>query len=88
VGQRRNRSLAKSEQHPIINLVGNLTISLVVVQLLNRLSLLETSADIGEKFLAFLHVLGDSCHPCVARLIGPDGWWVTPVDDPERGIPE
>jgi hypothetical protein len=62
--------------------------SLVVVLFLNRLSLLETSADIGEKFLVFLHVLGNSRHPCVVRLIGPDGWWVAPVDDPERGIPK
>ena len=61
---------------------------LVKVKLLKRMSLLETSTDIGEKFLAFLHVLGNSRHPCVARLIGPDGWWVAPVDDLERGIPK
>jgi hypothetical protein len=59
---------------------------LVKVKLLKRLSLLETSADVGEKFLAFFHVLGNGRHLCVSRLIGPDGWWVAPVDDPERGV--
>jgi hypothetical protein len=49
---------------------------LVKVMLLKRLSLLETSTDVGEKFLAFFHVLGNGHHPCVSQLIGSDGWWV------------
>jgi hypothetical protein len=61
---------------------------LVKVKLLKRLSLLETSVDVGEKFLAFFHVLGNDRHPCVSRLIGPDGRWVAPIDDPERGVPK
>jgi hypothetical protein len=40
LGQRRNRALMKSEQYPIIDLVRNITMGLVVVMLLNRLSLL------------------------------------------------
>jgi hypothetical protein len=40
LGQRRNRALTKSEQHPIVDLVQNITMGLVVVMLLNRLSLL------------------------------------------------
>jgi hypothetical protein len=40
LGQRRNRALTKSEQHPIIDLVRNITMGFVVVMLLNRLSLL------------------------------------------------
>jgi hypothetical protein len=88
LGQRRNRALTRSEQHPIIDLVRNITMGLVVVMLLNRLSLLETSADVCEEFLAFFHALSNGRHPCVPRLIGPDGWWVAPVDDPERGVPK
>jgi hypothetical protein len=61
---------------------------LVKVKLLKRLSLLETSADVGEKFLAFFHVLGNDRHPCVSRLIGLDGRWVVPIDDLERGVPK
>jgi hypothetical protein len=61
---------------------------LVKVKLLKRMSLLETSTDIGEKFLAFFHVLGNGRHPCVSRLIGLDGRWVAPIDDPERGVPK
>jgi hypothetical protein len=67
LGQRRNRALTKSEQHPIIDLVRNITMGFVVVMLLNRLSLLETSADVCEEFLAFFHVFGNDRHPCVPR---------------------
>jgi hypothetical protein len=88
LGQRRNRPLTKAEQHPIINLVRNSTMGLVVVTLLNRLSLLETSTDVGDEFLPFFHVLGNCCHPSVPRLVGPDGWWLAPVDDLERSVPK
>jgi hypothetical protein len=40
LGQRCNQELMKSEQYPIIDLVQNITMGLVVVMLLNRLSLL------------------------------------------------
>jgi hypothetical protein len=35
-----------------------------------------------------LHALSDSRHPCVPRLIGPNGERVTPVEDPERSVSE
>lgn len=61
---------------------------LVIVMLLKRLSLLETSVDVGEKFLTFFHVLGNDRHPCVSWLIGPDGRWVAPVGDLKQGVPK
>ena len=75
--------MAEAEQHPLAYLIGDGAVSLVIVLFLDGLSLLQTMAHISEELLAFLHGPGHSSNTCVPRLIGPDGWRITSVDDPE-----
>jgi len=42
---------------------------LVIVALLDRLCLLESGADVSEKFISLLQGLGDGGHPGVSWLI-------------------
>lgn len=80
-------AMTKAEKHPIAHLVGDI-VCFVVVPLLDRLRLFEAIADISEELLALLHSLGDGCYPCVTRFVGTDRQRVTPVDDPEWGVPQ
>jgi hypothetical protein len=72
LGQRRGRVVAKTENGPIADLVRDVAMVLVVEALVDRLSLLEPSADVIQKLVALLHRLGSDSHLCITRLIRLD----------------
>jgi len=86
LGQRRDRAMAKAEQDPVAHGVGDVTVLLVVVELLHSLGLLQPVPDIPQELLALGHGLGHNSHPRVPRLIRPDGRRVAAVDHPERHV--
>jgi len=80
--------LSKPKERPIPDLVGHWPVLAVVVELLNRLRLLEAIANVGEERLAGLHLLGRRRHPRLTRFIRTDGGRVTTVDHAERRLVE
>ena len=88
LGNGRCCSLTKTKEDLIAHLIRNMTVELVVVLLLDRLCLLQAITDVRQELVTLLHVPGDGGHPCVPRLIRPDGWRIAPVDDAERRVPQ
>jgi hypothetical protein len=81
--KRRCSPLPETKKGPITDLVHDQPVRSVIVALLDGLRLPEQEADVGEKRLLCLHLLGHRIDPRLARLVGADGGWVTPIDHPE-----
>jgi hypothetical protein len=88
-GRRHGRrgALPRAKEDPITDLVSDLSVSPIIVALLERLSLQQPGADVLQKLHAFLHGLSHRSHPRLARLIRLDGWRVAAVDDVEWHLP-
>jgi hypothetical protein len=80
--------LAKAKECPVPNLICDLLVVLIILQLLDRLSLLEMEADVSQKGFPRFHFMCHRRHPCVVGLVGADGGQITVVDHVERGVVE
>lgn len=86
--QGRGSMLSQAEERPVAHQIRDVAVLLVVVQLLDRLGLLEPVADVGEELSPFLHAFGDCSNTRVPRLVGPNRRQVPAIDDPEQGVPK
>jgi hypothetical protein len=75
--------MTEVEQNPITHCIGDRAVQLVVVPLLDRLGLFQSVADVHQELVAVRHVLGDSGHACLARLIGANRQWVATIHHTE-----
>ena len=87
-GQRSSGSLTKPKERPVAHLIGYRPVLAVVVELLDRLGLLEAIADVGEERLAGLHLLGNRINPRITRFIRTDGGRVAAIDHTEQRLVE
>lgn len=78
------RTVTEPQPHPVTHSETELAVMFVVDASVDVLGLLKPGASISQHLLALGHGFSHSCHPCLARLIGANGWWLTAVDDGER----
>jgi hypothetical protein len=83
-----NWVVSEAEQYPVTDDVGDLTVFLVVVALLDILCLLQPKPYISQEFFSFFHRLGHRCHASVPRFIGPNGRRIPPIDHPKGRLTE
>ena len=88
LGQEGGSMMTLAEQDPIANRVGDGAVKLVGVALLDRLGLFQPIADVCEELVAVRHVLGDSNHTRLARLIGANGRRVAAIQHTEWRVTE
>ena len=88
VRKRRRRLLPESQERPVTDVVRNLAMVLVIVELVDRLSLLEPVTNVSKELFTFFHVPGHGNDPCVARFVGPDRRRFPPIDNVERCVPK
>ena len=62
--------------------------TLVIVQFVDGLRLLQPDTDISQELFSFRHGLGHGCNPGVAGLVGTDHGRVTAIDDLEGHVLE
>jgi hypothetical protein len=83
-----NWTVSEAKQYLVIDDVGDWTMFLVVVTLLDILCLLQPELYIRQEFFPFFHRFGHRCHASLPRFIGPHGRRIPPIDHPKGRLTE